>query len=254
MRKKWGLLLSIFCCCILAACSSETHFAPVAEINTIERIPHSGEYRVKSGETLYSIAWRYGMDYRALAKLNQIAPPYAIHAGEILILRRSNLFSAKKVTLQQKIPTQPIAHPITQTKVHSSAARPPAHLGVAAEPTYRGFKWQWPVKGRVIASFAQFNKGINIAGVVGEPVCAAAPGKIVYAGDGLRGYGKLIIVKHNSTDLSAYAFNRLLLVHEGDWVKQGQKIAEMGVFNGKPLLHFEIRKAGQPVNPRKYLS
>jgi len=110
--------------------------------------------------------------------------------------------------------------------------------------------WMWPVRGKIIDSYSAVNKGINIAGRQGEAIFAAASGKVVYSGHGLRGYGNLIIIKHNSLYLSAYAHCRLVLVKEGEWVKQGQKIAEMGsTGSNKTMLHFEIRRMGKPINP-----
>lgn len=114
--------------------------------------------------------------------------------------------------------------------------------------------WKWPAKGKVIRSFSSLNKGINIAGTQGEPIYAAATGKVVYCGDGLRGYGNLIIIKHNNLYLSAYAHNETVMVKEGDLVNQGQKIAEMGdTGSNKTMLHFEIRRAGKPIDPTSLL-
>jgi lipoprotein NlpD len=116
--------------------------------------------------------------------------------------------------------------------------------------------WLWPAKGRVIAGFSDSAnlKGIDIAGTAGEPVLAAAPGRVVYAGSGLRGYGKLVIIKHNKTYLSAYAHNREILVKEGQQVQRGQKIAEMGNSDADQVkLHFEIRRLGKPMDPARYL-
>jgi len=111
-------------------------------------------------------------------------------------------------------------------------------------------KWIWPAKGKVINAFSSLNKGINIAGKLGDPIYAVHDGKVVYSGEGLRAYGKLIIIKHNSLYLSAYAHNRHVYVKEGDVVKQGQKIAEMGDTGAnKVMLHFEVRCAGKPINP-----
>lgn len=116
-------------------------------------------------------------------------------------------------------------------------------------------QWMWPAQGAVLSSFSSNNKGIDIRGTIGEPVYASAPGRVVYAGGGLRGYGMLIIIKHNSQYLSAYAYNRHIYVKEGGWVKRGQKIAEMGYSaSDKPVLHFEIRRDGIPVNPLNLLS
>lgn len=123
------------------------------------------------------------------------------------------------------------------------------------EHEYAVKEWRWPAHGRILATYSSNNKGIDIGGAVGQPVYAAASGKVVYAGSGLRGYGKLIILKHNSQYLSAYAYNSHLFVKEGDWVKQGQKIALMGKNNlSETALHFEIRRAGKPINPLNLLN
>ena len=117
-------------------------------------------------------------------------------------------------------------------------------------PVFATAQWVWPSKGKVVDSFSTLNKGINIAGSSGEPIVATAAGKVVYSGEGLRGYGNLIIIKHNRIYLSAYAHNKRVNVKEGDWVRQGQKIAEMGSSGAnRVMLHFEIRKAGKPINP-----
>ena len=115
--------------------------------------------------------------------------------------------------------------------------------------------WQWPARGTVISQFSSLNKGINIKGERGDPIFATAAGKVVYSGNGLRGYGNLIIIKHNSTFLTAYAHNSRILVKNGAWVSAGQQIAEMGNTGTKQtMLHFEIRRHGQPINPLIYLS
>ncbi|OAI48858.1 hypothetical protein AYO45_00865 [Gammaproteobacteria bacterium SCGC AG-212-F23] len=122
------------------------------------------------------------------------------------------------------------------------------------EPIAAVKHWDWPVRGPVLTKFSHANKGLNIGGLLGEAVYASAAGKVVYSGNGLRDYGNLIIIKHNSLFLTTYAYNSKLLVKQGDWVKSGQKIAEIGKKGDKnPMLHFEIRRAGKPVNPMQYL-
>ena len=125
-----------------------------------------------------------------------------------------------------------------------------SHPATAAPTFKQETTWVWPVKGKVLNSFSAANKGLNITGYLGEPIYASASGKVVYSGNGLRRYGNLIIIKHNSVFLSAYAHNKDVFIKEGEWVKQGQKIAEMGkTGTNKVMLHFEIRRAGKPVNP-----
>jgi lipoprotein NlpD len=225
------IYLSLLClfCWSLISCDEVETLAPVTEISTIEAIPKTGIHRVQTGETLYEIAWRYGLDYRQLANHNQIDAPYAIYVGQKIYLK-----SARKTVREGK--PRPIQ-------------------GGQAEPNYSVTKWRWPTRKSAINRILQSGKGINIFGQLGDPIYAAGPGRVVYAGDGLRGLGNLIILKHNSVYLSAYAYNKTILVKEGDWVKQGQKIAEMG-YSGtnKAMLHFEIRRGGSPMVPALWLT
>jgi lipoprotein NlpD len=232
------LLLALF----LAACIEDNNYAPVADATAIERMPKNGIHQVHSGETLYSIAWRYGLDYRALALRNHINPPYPVHTGQILYLR--NALAPK--TALNSMPRQSTAL--------LTALDTDDYFETGKEPTATVDFWHWPAVGRVSGGFSPFNKGINIAGQVGAPIYAAAAGKVVYSGNGLRGYGNLLIIKHNSTFLTAYAHNQKNLVGEGQWVKMGQIIAEMGNTGAnRVMLHFEIRRGGAPVNPLVYL-
>lgn len=189
-------------------------------------------YVVRRGDTLYSIAWRYGLDYRALAKRNGIGRDFIIYPGQELNL----------VADASPAPSQPAS-------AGDDAQQPAAPLPHGA--------WRWPANGAVIAKFGAPNatgKGINIGGSVGDPVLAAAAGKVVYAGSGLIGYGKIIIVKHSEEYLSAYGHNDTIYVREGEEVRQGDRIASMGTGPGnKPLLHFEIRLNGEAVDPLDYL-
>ncbi len=273
-------------------------------------------YVVARGDTLYSIAFRHGMDYRALAARNGIAPPYTIHPGQVLKLdaataaptgaphatvaaaprgrnapgfgpvesnppaaaTSSGAASASSVTTLPQVNLQPGRVP--QTFVRPGAT-PPRTNEVAAVPapaasvanagnvvrianpqplppaaagrtrTVDGVTWQWPADGAVISGS---DTGLDIAGSAGDPVRAAADGLVVYSGNGLIGYGELIIIKHSDNYLSAYGHNRKRLVQEGQRVRAGQEIAEMGS-TGAPReeLHFEIRKAGKPVDPTDYL-
>jgi len=195
----------------------------------------SSYYTIKKGDTLYTVGLRSGHGYKRLAKWNNISPPYKIYHGKKL-----KLFSggkSKKGTKKRKF-----------NKKNSNIS--------SAKKKVLKLNWSWPVKGRVLKSFyATGNKGIDIAGRIGQKIKSARSGVVVYSGSSLAGYGKLLIIKHNYLYLSAYAHNRRLLVKEGQKVKKGQYIAEMGVgVNAKPSLHFEIRKNGKPVNPLNYLS
>lgn len=233
-------------------------------------------HHVARGDTLFSIAWRYGRDYRDLAHYNRIAPPYTIYPGQTIRLAAP----PGTTTAATHAPTKPSITTTTTPKTTTTRSRPlpstpprvlpPVNTTSRSEtkatslpprthqPLVLGTpKWQWPVQGRVIATFqgsTGLNKGIDIAGNMGQPVLAAAAGQVVYSGTGLRGYGKLLIIKHNETFLSAYAHNDNLLVQEGGMVKAGQKIADMGSSGtDRVKLHFEIRREGTPVDPLKYL-
>lgn len=203
-------------------------------------------YRVRAGETLYAIAWRYNLDYRELARWNNVSAPYTIHPGQELVLTDPALLPEPR---QQVVPSKApaVATGGRQRAVEAATAQP------ALPPPS---KWIWPTPGRVVQTFQgtqSIAQGIDIAGALGQDVRASADGKVVYSGSGLAGFGQLIIIKHNDTYISAYGHNSRLLVREGDAVKAGQKIAEMGKLQGKPCLHFEIRRQGKPVDPLKYL-
>lgn len=257
------------------------------------------DYTVKSGDTLYSIAWRYEIDPLALARWNDLTGPYIIRPGDrlhtkasdstkavatsvltreknkssVLVEKGDTLYSLAKendmpawklasinalkkpyvIYAGQKLRLKEQTARSTST---TSQARTNTKTGTPADSN-RMVNWQWPVKGKVISKFNKRKnnaRGINIAGPEGETVKAAAPGKVVYSGNGLISYGNLVIIKHSRSYLSAYAHNRKLLVKEGQMVKVGQKIAELGKTGAKkPQLHFEIRKNGKPVNPLLYL-
>lgn len=239
-------MLAVF----LWACSENKTYVPVADATSIERIPKKGIYKVRRGETLYSIAWRYGLDYRDLAALNHLSSSSHILSGQIIYLRRPAYNAAHPTSIMTK-PQYPRA--ATQTFNKRSLSKP--YFESAKEPNATVTYWQWPAVGRVIGSYSAINKGINIAGQRFEPVYASAAGKVVYSGNGLRGYGNLIIIKHNSTFLTAYAHNTKNLVTEGESVRIGQVIAEMGDTGARRvMLHFEIRRSGLPVDPLDYLT
>lgn len=248
--------------------------------------PASGYHRVSGGDTLYSIAWRYGLDYRDLARWNSIRSPYTIYPGDRLRLtgqpqrsmaaldessrhtpspplerdvgsspplERGDIGPSpplgSDVSPSPPLPsttTSPLPPPLKTVKNKTAAPTP-----VAAGPIH----WRWPTHGRLLNTDSPIGeKGIKIGGHFSQPVIAAAAGQVVYSGSGLIGYGKLIIIKHNETYLSAYAHNNELLVKEGDSVDGGQQIATMGMASdGHAALHFEIRRNGQPIDPLKHL-
>jgi len=250
-------------------------------------------YTVKKGDTLFSIALEHGQDYKDLAAWNNIENPAFIKIGQQLRVTPPESTAAAQVKpvaghavvearpLTQASPNtetlkkepkggkQPyseqawaqtqknevVPHPPADKPTDPAQARSETKSADAASASEDGLSWSWPAGGKLIAGFSEGNnKGVDISGKLGEEVRAAAGGKVVYAGSGLRGYGKLVIVKHNTTYLSAYAHNNQILVKEGQAVSKGQKIAELGNSDAdQPKLHFEIRRQGKPVDPLKYL-
>jgi lipoprotein NlpD len=241
-------------------------------------------YIVQKGDTLYSIAFNYGFDYHDLAVLNGIKNPRLISIGqkinlfpsrsktaaaaapveakpiEILVKDQPKLAKypysesalAKIDKVQEQVTKVYLSKPDVKTDTQADAATDDED-DVGEEPT---MEWSLPAKGKLIGQFSESanRKGIDISGKIGQPVMASANGKVVYSGSGLRGYGKLIIIKHNNTYLSAYAHNNKILVKEGQSVSRGQKIAEMGKTDARVVaLHFEVRRYGKPVDPAKYL-
>ncbi len=220
------------------------------------------------GDTLFSIAWRYGLKYEALAEYNGIKPPYIIRPSQIIRLDMSTpqispvvsapAKPAKVAATQARPRVQQVPPSKPASSNNSQIKQTPAVGGNQQVGQLSGApQWRWPANGSLLSSFQSnsgLNKGIDIGGKLGEPVLAAASGRVVYSGSGLRGYGKLLIVKHNETFLSAYAHNNVLRVKEGDFVKAGQIIAEMGSSGtDRVKLHFEIRRDGTPVDPMKFL-
>lgn len=211
------------------------------------RTPRFGrDYIVRRGDTLYSIAFTIRQDYRQLAHWNGIRSPYTIYVGQRLHLYPR---SASKSQAPARSTSREPASRAPSAPAPSVTERPMPNAAVRS--------WRWPTRSqKVLSSYSPRNgrEGIDIAGRRGDAIYAAAAGRVVYAGSGLRGYGRLIIIKHNNTYLSAYAHNDRLLVSEGQDVGSGQKIAEMGNSGTDRFkLHFEIRKDGTPVDPLKYL-
>ena len=239
---------------LLSACSHDPSSVIVKELRSPPRVT-SGEHIVRDGETLYSIAWFYGRDFRELADSNRIAAPYTIYPGQTISLRQPARTAQKAPVAPPKRTAPPASASNPASKEVVKKAPPPQRpIATTANQTVT---WQWPAYGKIISGFSlsgSVNKGIDIRGKLGEPVRAAGAGEIVYSGSDLAGYGRLIIMKHNNRYLSAYAHNKELLVREGDSVKAGQKIAEIGsTGTTEPKLHFEIRRDGKPVDPMRYL-
>lgn len=220
---------------LLAACGPATRWQP-AQPDT---------HVVRSGETLFKIAWRYGKDYRDLARWNGLGDGSLIYPGQVIRLAPPPGYAARSARPEAASRNADV--PASRREERSLPELP-------AEPSPG---WQWPARGRVATGFGErpgTGTGILIDGRQGDPIVAAAPGTVVYSGSGLIGYGQLIILRHNDTYLSAYGHNASLLVKEGDTVNRGQRIATMGEGPGRePRLHFEIRRNGQPVDPRQFL-
>ncbi len=261
--KLFIILIAFF---LLVSCTSHPSAPAPDRSKNIANRPKA--HIVIPGDTLFSIAWRYGLKYEVLAKHNGISPPYVIRPSQII---RLDVAGATPSVSGKQPASKPIAG--AKQPVHGSASKPASSQksksvrqesktvagGAKGEkkPIWSAPQWRWPAKGALLSSFQgtnALNKGIDLGGKLGEPVLAAANGQIVYSGSGLRGYGKLLIVKHNETFLSAYAHNDRLLVKEGDFVKAGQRIADMGSSGtDRVKLHFEIRRDGTPVDPLKFL-
>ncbi|MAT51567.1 MAG: peptigoglycan-binding protein LysM [Porticoccaceae bacterium] len=271
--------------------------APVEELSQppSQRIDY---HVVSRGETLHTIAWRYELDYQALASLNDLSPPYRIRPGQRLRLSEHRGFvtasgaravpvtsqpvSAEPVVVEPVQPAQSVKEPdiaeeelaVVETSPTLSPPAPetpapevtkpadavapsgPAVASAGGTRSVNGIEWGWPVNGTVTREYdaSRKFKGVNIHAATGSPVVASADGEVVYAGSGLRGYGQLIILKHNDTYLSAYAHNKRILVAENQKIVQGDVIAEVGGDPADPTrLYFEIREHGKPIDPEQFL-
>lgn len=285
-------LISIAASSVLGACFSVTEApvdsrptdsaykpAPVSGFSYEPEPVTKGFHQVVKGDTLYSISWRYGLDYRDLALWNNVSGNYVIYPGQKLSLV-APVGGAVTRPLQQdpdvKVipledpsgkqpvnPNQLIIEDMSPPSANVKPVTPPVQTATLSNlppkslpvPNQGVLTWRWPTDGQMIRSNSPVTrKGVDIGGREGQQVVAAADGVVVYSGSGLLGYGKLIIIKHNDTYLSAYAHNQVIKVNEGDTVRGGQMIGTMGKGNrGQPLLHFEIRKDGKPVDPLQYL-
>lgn len=263
---------------VLAACSTRMDMAPVvdrtgapiptdaAQAAAAANVPPPpGYYRVKPGDTLYRIALENGQNYHDIATWNNLTNPNQIEVGQLVRVAPPG---ANLAAATPGVATAPIGGGAVQSQPLGGAQQPGVTAGAtpgaaaasvpgvdnsAAAATQPAFIW--PARGPIIGTFDEAkNKGLNIGGAAGDAVNASADGRVVYSGNGLRGYGNLIIIKHDATFLTAYAHNRALMVKEGDAVTKGQKIAEMGNSDSdRVMLHFEVRRQGKPVDPLKYL-
>ncbi|MFP3013402.1 MAG: murein hydrolase activator NlpD [Arsenophonus sp. NC-QC1-MAG3] len=249
--------------------------------DNIKKGSYSGKtYTIKGGDTLFYIAWITGNDYSDLAKRNKIADPYSLRIGQILNIPNSYSDSEIIVANHTQNTNNKIvdskstnAHPLSIDEKNSRktlpiVSKPITSYMPSATTVSPGLnnnrivnivdKWRWPIERKVIKSFSDIqggDKGVDIVGLRGQPIFATAAGKVVYSGNALRGYGNLIIIRHNDDYLSAYAHNDTILVHDQQAIQAGQKIATMGSTGTNSVkLHFEIRYKGKSVNPLSYLS
>ena len=273
MNSQYVLYVIVFIVVLLSGCSSRHIPAPVSSLNTNVNDFQKGiningnKYTVQKGDTLYSIAFSAGKDFRTLAKNNSIPSPYIIYPGQVIsLVATSSHAVASNSPVKQKITStktkqktnKKLKKNLDQPKQREYVQKKANKIVSNAKPSSSSkVKWFWPAKGKVTKRFSNKEngyKGLQIANRTGASVLAAAQGTVVYAGNALRGYGNLIILKHNDDYLSAYAHNSKLLVREKQKVKAGQKIAEMGKSESSvTALRFEIRYRGQAVNPAKYL-
>lgn len=244
-QRRRPFALALLCCLLALGATACRHTPAPVEALGEARAPARAvpeTYTVQKGDTLYGISWQHGLDFRAVARLNGIRPPYTIHPGQKLRLRGKP--------------------PAVKAPAGSAPSRPaPARPAVGGKPGAKpapivstdGGRWSWPASGRLLKRYnavAVGPKGIFIDGKPGDPVRAARDGRVVYIGSGLVGYGLIVIVKHDDVHLSAYAHNRKVLVKEGQAVRTGDVIAEIGSSGtDRAGLHFEIRRNGDPVDP-----
>lgn len=249
---------------LLGGCASKAP-APVGGWDWVGPVP-DGYYLIRRGDTLSEVAARHGVGVRTLAGWNGLESPYSIYAGRLLRIEAPDGSPAPRPSTSPSTPAvvaapAPAASPAQAAGSESASRDVPRQAAVrsAASPAAAsGVSWAWPLEGSLAQRFSagdRTRQGIRIRGRAGEQVKAAGDGQVVYSGGGLKGYGNLIIIKHNDKYLSAYGFNRRLLVAEGDRVKRGQAVAEVGqaVEGGGYLLHFEIRRDGTAVDPLLYL-
>lgn len=224
----------------LAGCT-EFDYDSDRELRRVDQsTPAEQLHEVQRGDTLYQIAWEHGLDFRDLARWNDIEPPFVIYPGQQLALHSD---------------PSPDGRPSAGSS--ATGSQPQASAPATSDAVSGSIAWRWPLEGEVVHSYnanADGKRGIRIRAEPGAEVVASADGRVVYSGDGLRGYGNLVIVKHNDRFLTAYGYNRELLVGEGDRVSGGQAIARVGDTAGREgELHFEIRQQGDAVNPTSYL-
>lgn len=271
-------LLAVFVLLFLGACNKT--WAPVEDRSSSRgsyEMTQDGTYRVRRGDSLHAIAFDFGLDWRDIARWNGISAPYVIYPDQELRLSPAPPRAAvtttgtgsRPVVKERSVDTTAkppaSASPAPKTAPQTAKTPPPpasskpgtSSAGGKQVSTADPTSWRWPVTGRILSNFKAGDparNGIEIGGTEGQAIAASASGEVVYSGNGLIGYGELIIIKHSDRMLSAYAHNRRRLVAEGQAVSAGEKIAEMGRDErNRAVLHFEIRRDGNPQDPRKYL-
>ena len=275
IRAAGVLLLAV---CLLAGCGNSPP-APIVDHSAPGVSGRDDRYVVLRGDTLYSIAFRYGLEFRRLAAANRITSPYTIYPGQTLVLAEADIPAVAAPVKRAAVPAststkassssgsgtssaakKTTSTPATVAKSTTTAPKSAAPKTSSSSPVSKPVnvavsRWQWPATGPVIRRFdGELRKGIDIGGDRGDPVKATAGGQVVYAGDAIAGYGLMLIVRHNDEYLSAYGHNDSLFVAEGDTVRAGQKVATRGSSGTDSIkLHFEIRRRGRPVDPLSLL-
>ncbi len=249
-------VMGIIVVALIGGCAPHS-IPPVINKSPARHIPDA--YVVKRGDSIYNISWGFGLNFQDIAKWNGLKKPYAVKFGQVIVLRKEATGkTAKTRPLNARASATKQAAVATTLPAKRLAPSPKRNTANAPAVVFSKSpaKWNWPAEGKLAGKYAPVkgSNGIQIAGVAGSPIKATAAGNVVYAGEGLRGYGKLIIVKHSIRFLSAYAHNQDILVKEGQSIKSGQQIARMGSSGTQvTMLHFEIREDGKSVDPLKYL-
>ncbi|HLS42094.1 MAG TPA: peptidoglycan DD-metalloendopeptidase family protein [Paenalcaligenes sp.] len=242
---------------LLAGCASRTDRAPIVDGTTSAPTVSSttsATYVVQSGDTLYKIAQKHNMNVATLISMNNITDPSQLRVGQTLILDSSAAPTSGPTVAVVPPPasTTPTTTPVDTSVTEQPKVEAPVSAPRASDASL--ISWGWPSNGEIIQGFNSNTKGVDLAGAIGDPVHAAADGKVMYAGNGVRGLGNLILLGHTNGFITAYAHNESLDVKTGDEVKKGQRIASLGQSDTtSPRLHFEVRRRGTPVNPLSYL-
>lgn len=289
-NRSWCAGITLAVVLVIAGCAAPRGPAPVEDRGTMTRAPNAapggplittdasgkplpgienygkpGYYAVRPGDTIRRIGNETGQSWQNIARWNNLENPDLIEVGQVLRVvppvGPATSVATAPAPSSEGVVTRPVTPPsavVPAAPASAAVGKPPVTASPSAPAASSGDEdlgWIWPAHGTLLAGFDDAkNKGFDIGGKAGDAVLAAADGRVVYAGAGLRGYGNLIILKHNNTYLTAYAHNQTLLVKEDQSVQKGQKIAEMGNSDADRVkLHFEIRRQGKPVDPARYL-